>query len=196
MQEGVAITTARLLEVKRDARIALAQVEEARAKLSLLRAGAREEDIRQAESVRGVAQAQVEAGRARLTQCVVRAPADGVVLDVLSNPGQFMSTAVPQPLLHVLADGSSARTNRGRSTRFNKDLCVPTCPRSGRHGSQCGYNGASSFYRSCRYFANCFRGTSSGSGCSICARATRPGPEYVIVAHRLKRNGALPIVWI
>jgi multidrug resistance efflux pump len=105
MQEGVTITTARMLEVKRDARIASAQLEEARAKLSLLRAGSREEDLRQAEAARDAAMAQVETGRVRLDQCVIRAPADGVVLDVLATPGQFVSTAIPQPLLRVLADG-------------------------------------------------------------------------------------------
>ena len=47
MQEGVTVTTARVLEVRRDARIAAAQLEEAQAKLSLLRAGSREEEIRQ-----------------------------------------------------------------------------------------------------------------------------------------------------
>lgn len=106
MQEGVTITTARMLEVKRDARIAAALLEEARAKLSLLRAGSREEDLRQAEAVRDAAAAQVEVGRARLDQCAIRAPADGVVLDVRATPGQFFSTAVPQPLLRVLADGA------------------------------------------------------------------------------------------
>jgi multidrug resistance efflux pump len=28
-----------------------------------------------------------------------------VVLDVLTNPGQFLSFAVPQPLLHIVPDG-------------------------------------------------------------------------------------------
>jgi multidrug resistance efflux pump len=105
MQEGVTITTARLLEIKRDARIASAQLQEARAKLSLLRAGFREEDIRQAEALRDVAKAQVDAGRARLDQCTVRAPVDGIVLDVLGNPGEFVSTAAPHTLFHLLADG-------------------------------------------------------------------------------------------
>jgi HlyD family secretion protein len=105
MQEGVTITTARMLEVKRDARITSAQLEEARAKLSLLRAGAREEDVRQAEAARDAAMAQAEASRVRLDQCTIRAPANGVVLDVVATPGQFLSTAVPQPLLRVLADG-------------------------------------------------------------------------------------------
>jgi multidrug resistance efflux pump len=107
MQLGVTITAARLLEVKRDARIAAAQLEEARARLSLLHAGSREEDIQQSEALRDVAIAQLDASRARLDQCVIRAPVDGVVLDVLTSPGQFLSVAVPQPLLHVLADDRS-----------------------------------------------------------------------------------------
>ena len=105
MQEGVTITTARLLEVQRDARIAAAQLEEARSKLSLLRAGSREEDIRHAQALRDTAAAQLDASRARLDQCTIRAPADGTVLDVLVNPGQFVSFAVPQPLLHIVPDG-------------------------------------------------------------------------------------------
>lgn len=106
MHEGVTVTTARVLEVKRDARITGAQLEEARARLSLLRAGSREEDVRQAEALRNVAAAEADAARARLEQCSVRAPVDGVVLDVLATPGQFLSTAVPQPLLHMIQDGA------------------------------------------------------------------------------------------
>ncbi len=105
MQEGVAVTTARVLEVRRDARIAAAQLEEAQAKLSLLRAGSREEEIRHAEALRNAAIADLDTGRARLDQCTIRAPVDGVVLDVLTNPGQFLSFAVPQPLLHIVPDG-------------------------------------------------------------------------------------------
>ncbi len=105
LQEGVTVTTARLLEVQRDARIAAAQLAEARARLALLRAGAREEDIRQAEALRDAAAADLETSRARLEQCSVRAPAGGIVLDVLANPGQFVSLAVPQPLLHLIPDG-------------------------------------------------------------------------------------------
>jgi multidrug resistance efflux pump len=36
----------------------------------------------------------------------VRAPADGVVADVLASPGQFLSLAVPTTLLHIIADGA------------------------------------------------------------------------------------------
>jgi HlyD family secretion protein len=106
LQEGVTVTTARLLEVKRDARIAEALLAEARARLSLLRAGSREEDIRQSQALRDAAAADVETVRAQLAQCSVRAPVDGVVLDVAVNAGQYFSTAVPQPLLHLVADGA------------------------------------------------------------------------------------------
>jgi HlyD family secretion protein len=105
LQEGVTVTTARLLEIKRDARIAAAQLEEAKSRLSLLRAGAREEDIRQAKALRDAAAADLDAGRARLNLCSVRAPAAGTVLDVSVNQGQLLSLAVPQPLLHIVPDG-------------------------------------------------------------------------------------------
>jgi len=104
MHEGVTVTAARVLEVQRDARIAAAQLAEAQAKLALLRAGFREEDVREAEAKRNAAAAELEAVRARLDQCSVRAPVDGVVLDVLANPGQFLSLAVPEPLLHIVQD--------------------------------------------------------------------------------------------
>jgi HlyD family secretion protein len=105
LQEGITVTTARILEVKRDARIAAAQLEEARARLSLLRAGSREEDVRQAQALRDAAAADLAASRARLDLCSIHAPADGTVLDVLVNPGQFLSLAVPQPLLHIVPNG-------------------------------------------------------------------------------------------
>jgi HlyD family secretion protein len=105
LQEGVTVSAARILEVRRDARIAAAQLAEARARLSLLRAGSREEDIRQAEAARDTAAADVETGRARLEQCSIRAPVNGTVLDVMANPGQYFSSAVPQPLLHIIPDG-------------------------------------------------------------------------------------------
>lgn len=105
LQEGVTVTTARILQVKRDARIADAQVEEARARLSLLRAGSREEDIRNGKALRDAAAAELDGARAQLSQCSVYAPVAGVVLDILVNRGQFVSLAVPQPLMHIEAAG-------------------------------------------------------------------------------------------
>lgn len=107
LQEGVTVTAARVLEVKRDARIAAAQLSEAHAQLDLLRAGSREEDIRQAKALRDAAAAELDAGRARLAQCSVRSPASGVVLDVRVNRGELISLAVPRPLLHIVPDGQS-----------------------------------------------------------------------------------------
>src|SRR6185437_14977529 len=104
LQEGVTVTAARVLEVRRDARIAAAQLTEAHAQLNLLRAGSREEDVRQAKALRDAAAAELDASRARLAQCSVRAPVSGVVLDVLVNRGQFLSLAVPQPLMHIVPD--------------------------------------------------------------------------------------------
>jgi HlyD family secretion protein len=104
LTEGVTVSTARVLEVQRDARIAAAQLEEARARLSLLRAGSREEDIRQSEALRNAAAAELETTRAQLDQCTIHAPVDGIVLDVLVGPGQYLSLAVPQPLLHIVQD--------------------------------------------------------------------------------------------
>lgn len=105
LQEGVTVTTAHLLEVQRDARIAAAQLEEARARLNLLRAGSRDEDIRQAKALRDAAASDLDATRARLAQCSITAPANGTVLDVDVSAGQFLSLAVPQPLLHIVPEG-------------------------------------------------------------------------------------------
>ena len=104
LREGVSVTTARVLETQRDARVFAAQLAEARARLALLRAGSREEDIGEAEARRDTATAQLEEARAQLDQCSIRAPVDGAVVDVVANPGQFMSLAVPAPLLHMVQD--------------------------------------------------------------------------------------------
>jgi HlyD family secretion protein len=106
LHEGVSVTTARILETLRDARVSAAQLGEAKSKLALLRAGSREEDIREADSRRDMAAAQLEEARAQLEQCSVRAPADGVVVDVVATPGEFMSLAVPTPLVQLVQDGN------------------------------------------------------------------------------------------
>jgi multidrug resistance efflux pump len=123
LQEGVTVTTAHLLEVQRDSRIAAAQLEEARARLNLLRAGSREEDIRDAKALRDAAAADLEGSRARLAQCSVLSPAGGTVLDVDVNPGQFLSLAVPAPLLHIAPDGQ-ARVRAEVALRDLPHLCA------------------------------------------------------------------------
>jgi len=104
LREGVSVTTARILETLRDARVSAAQLGEAKARLALLRAGSREEDVREAESRRNMAAAQLERAGAELERCAVRAPVDGVVVDVLTNAGEFISLAVPAALLRLLPD--------------------------------------------------------------------------------------------
>jgi HlyD family secretion protein len=102
----VTVSVARLLETQRDARITAAQLAEAQARLALLREGSREEDVREAQARRTNAAAELDVARARLDQCSVRAPVDGVVAEVLVNPGQFLSLAIPTTLLRIIADGA------------------------------------------------------------------------------------------
>jgi multidrug resistance efflux pump len=123
LHEGVSVTTARILETLRDARVFAAQLGEAEAKLALLRAGSREEDIREAQSRRDMAAAQLEETRARLEQCSVRAPADGIVVDVLASPGEFMSLAVPAPLLQLVGDGK-LQVQAEIDARDSQRLCL------------------------------------------------------------------------
>jgi HlyD family secretion protein len=51
-----------------------------------------------------MAAAQLERAGAELERCAVRAPVDGVVVDVLTNAGEFISLAVPAALLRLLPD--------------------------------------------------------------------------------------------
>jgi HlyD family secretion protein len=106
LREGVSVSVARVLETQRDARITAAQLAEAQARLALLREGSREEDVREAQARKTNAAAEFEVARARLEQCSIRAPVDGVVAEVLVNPGQFLSLAVPATLLRIISDGA------------------------------------------------------------------------------------------
>jgi HlyD family secretion protein len=101
LREGISVTTARILETLRDARV----FAEAEAKLALLRAGSREEDIREARFRRDTAAGQLEEVRAQLDQCFVRAPVAGVVVDVFASPGEFVSLAVPASLMQLMPNG-------------------------------------------------------------------------------------------
>lgn len=102
--EGVTISKAQVDQAKRDARMAVALLEEARARLALLKAGSRPEDIADARARRDMAQAQRDQAVATLDHCSVRAPSDGIVLAVPAAPGQFISTAIPATLVTVSDD--------------------------------------------------------------------------------------------
>lgn len=103
MPIDVAITRAQLLLVERDARIADAQLLDARKKLALLRAGSRAEDIAEAQARRDAAAAFLEEGKAELDECSVRAPAPGTV-HVVATLGEFVSVSVPTPLVQLTTD--------------------------------------------------------------------------------------------
>ncbi|MBV8426477.1 MAG: HlyD family efflux transporter periplasmic adaptor subunit [Hyphomicrobiales bacterium] len=104
LQLGISVTQAVMLQVERDARITSAQLEDARARLDLLRSGSREEDIAEADARRDAAAAALDAARARLAQCTVRSPIEGVVVEQLASRGQFVTSAVPSVLLRIAND--------------------------------------------------------------------------------------------
>ncbi len=188
MREGVSVTLARVLEVERDARIATAQLAEAKARLSLLRAGSREEDVREAQAKHNVAAADLDATRARLDQCSIHAPVDGVVLDVRVNPGRFLSLAVPEPLLEMVQD-DPLRVRAEVELRDLGRVCLAqkryglrgsvgqnNDPRSGRLDQP---GGQQSRHRSGR--CGCTRQGLRGRGVEFGAR--QPGPADRIAGH-------------
>jgi multidrug resistance efflux pump len=83
-----------------------ALLDEVRAKLALLKAGSREEDITEARSRRDAAKARVEEAATRLGYCSVDAPSSGIVLSTNVSPGQLVSTTVPVTLLTMVDDST------------------------------------------------------------------------------------------
>src|SRR5580700_3572397 len=104
LQVGISVTLATMLQIQRDARITGAQLEDARAKLDLLRQGSREEDITEADARRDAAKAALDEAKAKLAQCAVLSPIDGVVVARFISEGQFVSSAVPTVLLEIEDD--------------------------------------------------------------------------------------------
>jgi multidrug resistance efflux pump len=104
LRQGVTVTQARADEVQNEARASAGQLDEARARLALLRAGSREEDIAEAQAQREAATAQVEQIKARLDQCSVVAPVHGRIVETLVTPGQFVSSAVPTALVTMVEE--------------------------------------------------------------------------------------------
>ena len=106
LTEGVSVTRAQLLETRRDARVTAAQLEDARKRLALLQAGSRPEDIAEQSARRDQAAAELAETQAQLEQCIVHAPAAGVV-QVLATPGQYVSTSVPTVLARLTPDAAT-----------------------------------------------------------------------------------------
>jgi multidrug resistance efflux pump len=104
LREGVTVTRVQIDQAERDAHMAAAMLEENRAKLHLLQAGSREEDIAEARARRDAAKARVDEAAARLSYCAVVAPIDGIVLSTHVSPGQLVSTMAPVTLLTMIDD--------------------------------------------------------------------------------------------
>ena len=103
LQEGIT-SRARILETERDSKMSAAQLLEARQRLRMLQAGARGEDIAEAEAKKGLATASLDHARKRLDQCTVRSRSDGTVLSTSVTPGQYVAATTPSPLLRVVDD--------------------------------------------------------------------------------------------
>ena len=94
-----------VLDDARTARdMALAAVEQAEANLAVAKLPARDDQIAAAEASVAEAAAALESAEWRLGKRMLSAPSDGVVADIIRNPGEL---AGPQaPVLSVLPDGA------------------------------------------------------------------------------------------
>jgi multidrug resistance efflux pump len=115
--DGVA-TRARIGESERDSKMAAALLLDARMRLRMLQAGARGEEVIEAEARRAAAAAALEYAQAKLAQCSVRAPVDGMVLTTSAAPGQFVEAAAATPLLKMV----DSRVLRVRAEVDERDL--------------------------------------------------------------------------
>jgi HlyD family secretion protein len=84
---------------ERDVGIAEAQLESARLRLQLLKAGTREEDLAEAEAKMISAGHTVDATMAELAKYEVRSPINGIVLRKEVSEGELVSVFYPKPLL-------------------------------------------------------------------------------------------------
>jgi multidrug resistance efflux pump len=123
LREGFTVTRVQIDQAQRDARMAAALLDEVRAKLALLKAGSREEDITEARSRRDAAKGRVEEAAARLGYCSVDAPIGGIVLSTNVSPGQFVSSTVPVTLL-TMVDDSTRRVRAYVDEREISKLCL------------------------------------------------------------------------
>jgi HlyD family secretion protein len=122
LREGVTVTRVQIDQAERDARIAAALLDEVRAKLALLKAGSREEDIAEAQARRDAAKARVDETEKRLGYCAVDAPTAGIVLTTNVSPGQLVSPLAPVTLL-TMVDDSKRRVRAYVDEREIAKLC-------------------------------------------------------------------------
>lgn len=98
------MTLVQIDQAERDAHMAEAMLQEVRAKLALLKAGSREEDIAEARARHGAAKARLEEAAARLAYCTVDAPISGVILSTHISSRQLVSSMAPVTLITMVAD--------------------------------------------------------------------------------------------
>jgi HlyD family secretion protein len=118
------------------AQMARRQLEQARANLSLLKAGAWEPDKAIARASVALAAAQIEQTRTDLDRALVRAPVDGRVLQVNVRPGEYVGTPPSQALvvlgsvhkLHIRVDIDEHDIPRGYHS-FATDVAAYASPR-------------------------------------------------------------------
>jgi multidrug resistance efflux pump len=83
----------------RDARMAAAQLDAARVRLQLLKAGTREEELAEAKARMLAARHTVEVTKAELAKCQVKSPVAGIVLRKHVSEGELISLFFPKPLI-------------------------------------------------------------------------------------------------
>ena len=86
---------------ERDVRVAAAQLESARLRLRLLKAGTREEEVAEAKARMVAAEHLVEVTKSELSKCEVRSPTAGIVLRKHVSEGELISLFYPKPLITI-----------------------------------------------------------------------------------------------
>jgi len=84
---------------ERDVRVATAQVDAARLRLRLLKAGTREEEVAEAKARMIAAKHAIDATQAELAKCEIKSPVDGIVLRKQVSEGELISLFYPKPLV-------------------------------------------------------------------------------------------------
>jgi multidrug resistance efflux pump len=108
LAETGAGSRARLTESERDERMAAAQRDAARERFELLAAGARPEEVAEAQARAEAARGAYREALARLARCDIRSPISGVVLRRMISVGELVSLAAPEPTF-IIADTSCLR---------------------------------------------------------------------------------------
>jgi HlyD family secretion protein len=86
---------------ERDVRVAAAQLESARLRLRLLKAGTREEELAEAKAKMVAAGHLIEVTKSELSKCDVKSPVAGLVLRKHVSEGELVSLFYPKPLLTI-----------------------------------------------------------------------------------------------